>query len=153
MSSHYFEKHSVRTLAMRFKGLASRNTIVRWLREKKLWAEHTDKSPAPYLFKRSHLDDITRILQDAHERRIRRLTKTESEFQAIRDKVRADCVQTLFHNDCAEYSKKPHLVRFESDPALRDDHAIGIKTPNANSSSSYRLGNCNLGGRKDKNTK
>jgi hypothetical protein len=153
MSSNYFEKHSIRTLAMRFKGLASRNTIVRWIRENKLRPEMTDKTPAPYLFKRSLLDDVGKLLQEAHERRVKRLTKGETEFRALRDKVRADCLQTLLHNEAAGFSKKPHLVKFESDPALRDDHAIGIKTPIANSSSSYRLGNCNLGEKGDKNKK
>jgi hypothetical protein len=131
MSSHYFEKHSIRTLAMRFKGLASRNTIVRWIRENKLRPDMTDKTPAPYLFKRSVLDDAEKLLQEAHERRIKRLTKGETEFRRIRDKVRADCLSVHAFNDRAVFSGKPHLIKHEPDPALHDSDAVGANTFNA----------------------
>jgi len=153
MSTHTFEKHSVRTLAMRFKGLASRNTIVRWLREGKIRPEMTDKTPAPYLFKREVLDAVGEVLETYHDKRVQKMIKGEQRFREVRDKVRKDCLQTLLHNDSAIFSKKPHLVRFESDPALRDDHAIGIKTPSGSKPPSYSLQTCSLGERKDKSTK
>lgn len=131
MSSHYFEKHSIRTLAMRFKGLASRNTIVRWIRENKLRPEMTDKTPAPYLFKRSVLDDVGRVLQEAHDRRVRKWAKNENEFRAIRNKVRTDCISVHAFNDRAEFSGKPHLMKHEPDPALHDSDAVGANTFNA----------------------
>lgn len=153
MSTHTFEKHSVRTLAMRFKGLASRNTIVRWLREGKIRPEMTDKTPAPYLFEREVLDAVGKVLETYHDKRVRKMVKNEEKFREVRDRVRRDCIQTLVHNDCAEFSKKPHLVRFESDPALRDDHAIGIKTPSGGKLPSYSLQTCSLGKREDINRK
>lgn len=151
---HSYEKHSIRTLAMRFKGLVSRNTIVRWVREGKLRPEITDKSPAPYLFRRDVLDAVTKVLETAHERRVKKLTTSEAQFRKIRDQVRVDCLQTLQFNDRAEFSKKNHLCRHETDPALRDDHAIGIKTPSGGKMPIFRLSsNCGLGERKDKVTK
>lgn len=149
MPTHTFEKHSVRTLAMRFKGLASRNTIVRWLREGKIRPEMTDKTPAPYLFKREVLDAMGQVLETYHEKRVQKMIKGEKNCREVRDKVRRDCLETLLHNDRAEFSKKPHLIRFETDPALRDDHAIGIPTPSGGKSPIHSLHNCSLGERKD----
>lgn len=136
---------------MRFKGLVSRNTIVRWVREGKLRPEMTDKTPAPYLFQREVLDAVGKVLETAHERRVKKMTTSEMEFRKVRDKVRADCLQTLEWNDRAEFSKKNHLCRSETDPALRDDHAIGIKTPSGGKTPVFRLSsNCGLGKGRDK---
>lgn len=136
---------------MRFKGLVSRNTIVRWVREGKLRPEMTDKSPAPYLFQREVLDAVGKVLENCFERRVKKMTSSEEQFRKVRDKVRADCLQTLVFNDCAEFSKKNHLCRSETDPALRDDHAIGIKTPWGGKMPVQRLSsNCGLGKAKDK---
>ena len=139
---------------MRFKGLVSRNTIVRWVREGKLRPVMTDKTPAPYLFARDVLDAVGKVLETAHERRVKKMTNSEEQFRKVRDKVRADCLQVLVFNESAEYSNKSHLVKFESDPALRDDHAIGIKPSSGGKSSSYRLtSGLGLGITKDKKTK
>ena len=97
---------------MRFKGLVSRNTIVRWVREGKLRPVTTDKTPAPYLFARDVLDAVGKVLETAHERRVKKMTNSEEQFRKVRDKVRADCLQVLVFNESAEYSNKSHLVKF-----------------------------------------
>jgi hypothetical protein len=110
---------------LRFKGLVSRNTLTRWLEEGKLRPSMTDKTSAPYVFRREVLDSLAEMLSESHDQRIRRRTKSEVEFQRIRNKVRADCLQTLISNDCAEFGKSPHLARHERDPALSDGDAMG----------------------------
>jgi hypothetical protein len=120
-----FEKHSFATLARRFLGLASRNTISRWIREGKLKPELTDKTPAPFLFRRVHLDAAASLLTEAHDRRVKKYAKTEADFRRIREKVRRDCLATIEHNDRANFSRKPELIRQERDPALSDADAVG----------------------------
>ena len=156
----YFERHSIRTLAMRFRGLASRNTIIRWLNEKRIRYEMKDNSDGPYLFKRSHLDDIAQILQDSHDRRVRKWTKSDSEFRAVRDKVRKDCLQTLVHNACAEFAKNTRALKREQDPALNDCDAVGhtcfceVKPSNAKNLPIFRVTTWNNSiGKKGQNTK
>ncbi len=125
MTSTCFEKHSVRTLALRFKGLASRNTILRWVQEGKLTPELVDKSPAPYLFRRSVLDNTERLLDVIHTQRVERLITNKERAKAVRLQVRTNCLDTLINNDNAEFSRKPHLCRRETDPTLNDTDAIG----------------------------
>lgn len=139
MKQHTFEKHSVRTLALRFKGLASRNTILRWVQEGKLKPELTDKSPAPYLFKRSVLDNAETLLDTIHTQRVERLLKNKEEAERVRLEVRANCLQTIIENDNAEYSGKSHLCKREKDPTLNDQDAVGANTFDANEMPKYRI--------------
>lgn len=139
MSPHAFEKHSLATLARRFVGLASRNTIHRWIREGKLKPELTDRTAAPYLFRRAKLDEAASILTEAHDKRVRKLTKTETEFRRIRDKVRRDALATIEHNDRAEFSGKPELTRRERNPALSDGDAVGATQLYAEPRRTFRI--------------
>jgi hypothetical protein len=125
MSPHAYEKHSLATLARRFLGLASRNTISRWIEQGKLRPLMRDKTAAPFLFSRGALDEAAKLLNEAHEDRVRKLTKTEEQFRRIRDQVRRDCLAVINHNDAAEYSRKPELTKRERDPALSDPDAVG----------------------------
>jgi len=153
MVKNTFEKHSVRTLALRFKGLASRNTIVRWIKEGKLRPELTDKTPAPYLFVRSVLDNAETLLDTIHTQRVERLIKNKAEAQRVRLQVRANCVQTLMFNDSAEFSGKPHLCKKETDPTLNDQDAIGATTTfDANEMPKFRISS-GLGIGKEKESK
>ncbi|NDB95335.1 MAG: hypothetical protein EBZ78_04140 [Verrucomicrobia bacterium] len=148
MSPHALEKHSLATLARRFVGLASRNTIHRWITEGKLKPEMTDRTAAPYLFRRDKLDKAAATLAAAHDSRVKRLTKTETEFRRIRDKVRRDSLATLELNESAKFSRKPGLCRRERDPALSDADAVGATQlyveamPNA-----HRVINCSINGK------
>ena len=142
MKPHFFEKHSFATLARRFVGLASRNTIARWIREQKLKPEMTDKTAAPFLFRRAHLDAAAALLTEAHDRRVKKYAKTEAEFRRIRDSVRRDCLAVIEHNERANFSRKPEQTKPETNPALNDLDAIGVKR--THKTQSLRLQNCSL---------
>ena len=145
-SKHAYEKHSVNTLAHRFKGLASRNTIQRWLTEKKLHPEMVDKSAAPYLFVRKHLDDVAEVLDRAHCARVARATNSAQQFAHVRDTTRRNALLILRENQIGETGSRPRPHRREKDLALNDCDAMGGVRLSADLSEVRKIGNCDITG-------
>ena len=146
-SKHTYEKHSVNTLAHRFKGLASRNTIQKWLADKKIRPEMVDKSAAPYLFTRKHLDDVAEVLTRAHDERVGRLTTNALEFKQVRETTRRNALAILRENQIGESGNRPRPHRREKDLALNDCDAMGGVRLCADVSEVRRIGNCNILGK------
>ena len=146
-SKHTYEKHSVNTLAHRVKGLASRNTIAKWLAEKKIKPEMTDKSAAPFLFTRKHLDDVAEVLTRAHDERVGRLTTNALEFKHVRETTRRNALAILRENQMRELGNRPRSHRGEKDLATNDCDAVGGVRLCADVSEVRRIGNCNILGK------
>ena len=144
---HTYEKHSVNTLAHRFKGLASRNTIQKWLSEKKIKPEMVDKSAAPYLFTRKHLDDVSEVLDRAHSARVARGTNSAQQFAHVRDTTRRNALLILRENQIGESGNRPRPHRREKDLASNDCDALGGVRLSADLSEVRRIGNCNILGK------
>ena len=144
---HTYEKHSVNTLAHRFKGLASRNTIQKWLADKKIRPEMVDKSAAPYLFTRKHLDDVAEVLDRAHSARVARGTSSAQQFAHVRDTTRRNALLILRENQIGESGNRPRPHRREKDLASNDCDALGGVRLSADLSEVRRIGNCNILGK------
>jgi hypothetical protein len=145
-NTHGFEKHSTATLARRFEGLASRNTLQRWIETGRLRPVMRDRSPAPYLFRRETLDQAAKELEQAHAERLRSAGKTGREAARIRAQVRRDCLAVINHNVSAEFSRQPQLRRRERDPALNTGDAVGAATLD-DSRPTFTISNCTLSGK------
>jgi len=152
-SKHTLEKHSLNTLAHRFKGLASRNTIEKWLKDKKILPAMTDKSAAPYLFERKHLDDIAQVLGRAHDERVERLTTNALEFKHVRETTRRNALAILRENEITESGNSRRLHRREKDLALNDADAMGGVNLSADTAMVRQIGNCNILGQSMKGKK
>jgi hypothetical protein len=100
MKQPLFERHSIATLAQRFKGLTCRNTIERWLTEGELTAE---VSPRPnqtrgekfWLFRRDYLDGVTSNLERKNEEKIRRQMGNDAGAKIIRETARQQATEVL----------------------------------------------------------
>lgn len=141
---HQLEKHSVNTLAHRFKGLASRNTITAWLKQGKLKPEMQDATAAPFLFTRKHLDAVADLLSRAHDERVERLTANPRDFKHIRDTARQNALTILRENQILESGKRP--LRREKDLATNDCDAVGGVRLCADGSMVRKMGNCTITG-------
>ena len=146
-SKHTYEKHSVNTLAHRFKGLASRNTIQKWLADKKIRPEMKDESAAPYLFTRKHLDNVAEVLDRAHCARVARATDSAQQFAHVRDTTRRNALLILRENQMRELGNRPRSHRGEKDLATNDCDAVGGVRLCADVSEVRRIGNCNILGK------
>ena len=141
---HQLEKHSVNTLAHRFKGLASRNTITAWLKQGKLKPEMQDATAAPFLFTRKHLDAVADLLSRAHDERVERLTANPRDFKHIRDTARQNALTIIRENQILESGKRP--MRREKDLATNDCDAVGGVRLCADGSMVRKMGNCTITG-------
>lgn len=127
-----FERHSIATLAQRFRGLISRNTVESWLIEGRLKFE---AGPSPvikpnqrkgerfWLFKTDCLDQLTLQLEARHDERVRRQLGNDAGARAIRDSARREALGIIEANVNQFGGKK--VMHPERNPALDDGDAIG----------------------------
>ena len=122
-----FETHTLATLAERFRGLVSRNTISAWLEGGRIKPEmeKQERGRMSYLFKTTILDSLLAVLERDHDQRVRRQTESELSFKQIRDRARKDALGILRHNLTEEVLKGKVFPRTERNPALSDSDAIG----------------------------
>lgn len=126
------ERHSIATLAQRFRGLISRNTVESWLIEGRLKFE---AGPSPvinpkqkkgerfWLFKTDYLDQLTLQLEARHDERVRRQLGNDAGARAIRDSARREALGIIEANVNQFGGRKVFIS--ERDPALNDGDAIG----------------------------
>ena len=127
-----FERHSIATLAQRFKGLICRNTIESWLTSGRLFFEvgprpqgHPQEKRGErfWLFKTEYLDGLTQELESQHDERVRRQLGNSAGARIIRETARRQALEAIKHNvNLPSGNRKP---RPEKNPALNDMDAVG----------------------------
>jgi len=106
-----------------------------------------DKSAAPYLFTRKHLDDVAEVLDRAHCARVARATDSAQQFAHVRDTTRRNALLILRENQIGESGNRPRPHRREKDLASNDCDALGGVRLSADLSEVRRIGNCNILGK------
>jgi hypothetical protein len=123
-----FETHTLATLAERFRGLISRNTISAWLDQGRFKPEMAkqERGRIRYLFKTQALDSLLSLLEQEHDQRVRRQTESEKAFKEIRDKARLEALGIIRHNLTSEVLRGQTSPKRERNPALSDMDAVAV---------------------------
>ena len=125
------ERHSIATLALRFRGLLSRNTVEVWLKTGVLKFEvgpRESKLPQKkrgtdfWLFKTSYLDSVNQNLEVRHQLRVQRQLGNSAGARAIRESARHQAMEILKRNQAVP---RGFSMLRERDPALNDYDATG----------------------------
>lgn len=137
------ETHSISTLAARFRGLVCRNTLKSWLDRGRMLPVMLGKN-GHYLFRTDYLDEVAKILERCHERRVSYFYRNKEQAAKIRETARRNAEAILSHNERCEFSKKTHLKKRERSPATNDLDAVNL--PEASREKPIKLQTCSLSG-------
>lgn len=119
------ETHSISTLAARFRGLVCRNTLKSWLDRGRMLPVMLGKN-GHYLFRTDYLDEVAKILERCHERRVAYFYRNKEQAAKIRENARRNAEAILAHNERCEFSKRPDLRKRERSPAVNDLDAVNL---------------------------
>ena len=123
------EAHSLNSLAVRLKLLASRGTLRRWMDEGKLKAEfhgqpNSSGGSRHLLFRTKHLDSVLTLLENTYKEKAAKLAKTACE--ALRFRAQADALALQRHEQNLSNELRGRAPVIESDPVLNDDDCRGV---------------------------
>ena len=129
------EPHTLTSLGRRLRARVSRNTLRKWITDGTIRAQST--AGTMLIFSSRKLDQLSKLLEDAHGERLKRLCKSDQEARRSKAAAEANALRLMTENDLRiKAGKKP--LR-EPNPAMSDDDARGMTHLKTNSEDLIRI--------------